>query len=292
MPMIRGVIAQATPGQINDLVDTSGVTNWDYLWAVVSLVVAVIAGRIASIAVKRYGAGINLPQNVTDLIGTITRWSVIAIGVVVALTFVGLDVAPLWILMVLIAIVIVVSGRPLIEALGAGLVLQARAPFAVGDLVVIGEEQGVVKEINSRVVIIDTIDGRRVFVPNVTVLSEPIINFTHRKLRMSTIPLDVTYATDLDVACRVAESSLDGVDTVLSRPAPVAQVSEFGASHVRIALRFWHGSDLASEWSAVDAAARAVHRGFETDGIEFAFPQRTLWWGDGGDASSGPPAPS
>jgi hypothetical protein len=31
MPMIRGVIGWAMPGQIDDLVDTSGATNWDYL---------------------------------------------------------------------------------------------------------------------------------------------------------------------------------------------------------------------------------------------------------------------
>jgi len=286
MKTSQSVIAQVTPGQLDELIDTTGVTSWDYLWATISIVVAVIIGRLASMAVRRHGARIQLPQNVIDLIGTVTRWFVIVIGLVVALTFIGLNMAPLWILLVLIAIVIVVSGRPLIEAFGAGLVLQARVPFEVGDLVLVGGELGMVKEVNSRVVILDTIDGRRVLVPNVTVLSEPIINYTHRKLRMSELALDVTYATDLDEACRVAVSSLDGLDAVLPRPAPVAEVTEFADSHIRIALRFWHASDLLSQRSAVDAAARAAHRTFDARGIEFAFPQRTLWWGD---PDGGPP---
>jgi small conductance mechanosensitive channel len=289
MLTMQRMIAQVTPAQIDELIDTTGVTNWDYVWAAISIVVAAIIGRLVGIAIRRYGARVELPQNVIDLIGTVTRWFVIAIGIVVALTFMGLNAAPLWILVVLIAIVIVVSGRPLIEAFGAGLVLQARVPFKIGDLVLVGSELGIVKEVNSRVVILDTIDGRRVFVPNVTVLSEPIVNYTHRKLRMSEVALDVTYATDLDEACRVAASSLDGLDPVLPRPAPFAEVTEFFDSHIRIALRFWHASDLLSEWSAIDAAARAAHRAFGVHGIEFAFPQRTLWWGEPDAGSSEPP---
>jgi small-conductance mechanosensitive channel len=42
-----------------------------------------------------------------------------------------------------------------------------------------------------------------------------------------------------------------------------------------------------SEWTAIDEAARAVHRAFGDHGIEFAFPQATLWWGD----DDAPPPP-
>ena len=50
---------------------------------------------------------------------------------------------------------------------------------------------------------------------------------------------------------------------------------------MRIRLRFWHASDEASEFAAVDAAAEAAYDAFYADGIEFAFPQQTLWWGNG-----------
>jgi small-conductance mechanosensitive channel len=284
---VHTVIAQVPIDQIDDLVDTSAVTPWDGVWAVVSLIVAIVAGRALRLAVRRYSVRANLPDNMVDLLGTTTLWSVVALGVVVSLTFLGLDVAPLWILIIVIAAVFVVGGRSLLEAFGAGVLLQARSPFEPGDLVELGEHLGVVKEINSRVVIIDAVDGRRVFIPNQQVLRDPIVNLTHRLLRMSTIDLDVVYATDLDHACAVATASLEGLDEVLDRPAPEAEVRSFEASSVRIALRFWHESDLLSEWAAVDAASRAAHRAMGEAGIEFAFPQATLWWGEDPETRQG-----
>ena len=204
-----------------------------------------------------------------------------ALGIVVALTFLGLNLAPLWILILMVTVVLVVGGRTLIEAFGAGITLQARAPFEPGDLVQIGEYTGVVKEVNSRVVVFDAIDGRRLLLPNQHVLSSPIVNYTHRRLRMSMLYLDVVYGTDLDLACAEATGALANLDEVLRRPAAVAEVMAFEASSVRIRLRFWHASDLPSEWVAVDAAARAVASAYRSADIVFAFPQTTLWWGEG-----------
>lgn len=275
------VVAQVPISDLDQFVDTSEVTAWDFAWAAVALVVGSILARLARNGVRMYASRAGLPANTVDLLGTTMQWSVISISAVVALTFVGLNLAPVWILIIIVAAVLVVGGRTLLEAFGAGILLQARSPFEPGDLVQLGDHRGIVKEINSRVVVIDAIDGRRIFLPNQQVLNGPIVNLTHRKLRMSTLYLDVTYATDLDRACDVAVGALDALDNVLSRPSPVAEVTSFEASAIRIQLRFWHESDLPAEWSALDAAARAVHSAYASARIEFAFPQATLWWGEG-----------
>jgi small-conductance mechanosensitive channel len=215
-----------------------------------------------------------------DLLGTIVMWSIVAIGTVFALTFVGLDVAPLWMLIIFVGIVFVIGGRTLLESFGAGLLLQSRSPFEPGDFVKLGEDSGVVVEVNSRVVVVDAVDGRRLFIPNTNVLNNTIENLTHRKLRMSTLYLDVEYGTDLDKAIALAESSAKGEELVLERPPPQALVSEFATSSVQITYRFWHEPTLIGEWNAVDAAARAVYKAYRDNGIVFAFPNQTLWWGD------------
>jgi small conductance mechanosensitive channel len=276
------ILGQQIPiDSISDAVDTSNVTTWDFVWAATSVVVGVILSRIARATVRRYGRRASLPPNMTDLLGTIVMWTVVAVSVVFALTFLGLDVAPLWILIVLILVGFAVGGRSLLESFGAGILLQARSPFEPGDLVKVGAESGIVHEVNSRVVVIDTLDGRRVFVPNSTVIAEPIVNLTHRPIRMAELGLDVVYATDLDLASRVAVSTLSGLESIAADPPPVAQVASFGDNAIRITLRFWHASGQLEEWEATDAAARAVHAAYRSHGIVFAFPQRTLWWGDG-----------
>lgn len=273
------LFAQVPISNLDEFVDAADVTTWDFVWGATTIIAGVIIARIARGWVRGYAVRANLPGNTVDMLGVITSWSVIAIATVIALTFVGLNLTPLWILILVVAAMFVVGGRVLVEAFGAGVVLQARSPFEPGDLVAVDDQRGVVREINSRTVVIDTIDGRRVFIPNRTVLDGIIVNLTHRKLRMSSLDLDVTYGTDLDHACAVAAGSLENAEAVLQRPSPIAEVRSFESSSVRIRLRFWHESDLISEWKAVDEAARLVYAAYNDGGIEFAFPQRTLWWG-------------
>jgi small conductance mechanosensitive channel len=277
--------------EISGAVDTSGVSTWDPLWALVTIVIGVAAGRFARAGARRFGRRLLLAPNMIDLLATTTMWSTISISFVLALTFVGLDVTPLWLLILLVLVVFVVGGRSLLEAFGAGVLLQARAPFRPGDLVVAGEERGVVREVNSRTVILDSFDGRRIHLPNTQVLADRIVNLSHRDERMSALHLDVVYGTDLDEACRIAVDALSEVEQVIPAPTPVAEVRTFEASSVRIRLRFWHHSDELSEHAAIDAAARAAYSAFYAEGIEFAFPQQTLWWGSRDDAphSDDPP---
>jgi small conductance mechanosensitive channel len=268
------------PDDVSEIVDTADVTKFDFLWALITLVLAVVGGRVGRMLIRRYARKAGLSPNIVDLLGTIVMWSLMAIGTVIALTFLGLAIAPLWLLIVFVVAAFVIGGRSLLEAFGAGILLQARAPFEQGDFVKLGEDSGVVVEVNSRVVVLDAVDGRRLYIPNTKVLQNTIENLTHRKLRMSVLYLDVEYGTDLDRAIELAEASGADLDALLARPRPEAQVSSFAESSVQIAYRFWHEPTVIDEWNAIDAAARAVYKAYADNDIVFAFPNATLWWGN------------
>jgi small-conductance mechanosensitive channel len=278
--LVKPILAQIPLDQITDLVDTTYVTPADYLWAFLALVVGIILSRLARRLARRSGQRANLPRNVIDLIGTVTMWSVVTLSVLFALAFIGLTVPLLWLAILLLVVLFAIGGRALFTSFGAGILLQSRAPFDPGDLVLLLGEQGVVVEINSRVVIIDTVDGRRAFLPNAQVIASPIINLSYRDTRMSQLLVDVAYGTDLEHAATAAVGSLEGLGTISTEPEPIAEVMGFEDSSVRIRVRFWHPSDQLSEWTAVDEAARAVYSTFRDEGIQIPFPQRTLWWGD------------
>jgi len=273
------LLAQTVPIDLDDVVDTSNVTEWDIVAGVASVLVGAVVGRMLALLVRRAAGRTSLPPNIVDLAATVAMWTVVTTGFVVGLTFVGLNATPLWFLLLLFVMMFVVGGRALFEGFGAGVMLQARAPFTPGDLVDLGDQRGVVLEVNSRTVILDTIDGRRIHIPNQRVLNNDIVNLSIRGARMSEIALDVTYATDLDRARRVAVSAAETADGQLPDHPPTTAVSSFDSSAIRITLRIWHAPDLQSEWAATDAASRAVHVAYNDHDIEFAFPQQTLWWG-------------
>jgi small conductance mechanosensitive channel len=269
--------------QLDELVDVSTVSPWDPFFAAVSVVVGVILGRVARVVIRRYGKRSGLAPNLIDLFGTVTLWTIVSISVIVALSLVGFNVAPIWLAILMLGVVGVVSGRVLLENFGAGVTLQARTPFVPGDQITTGDVTGHVREVNSRVVVIDTIDGRQVLVPNAMVLRNPITNLTKHEHRMSKLVVSVIYGTDLASASTTIAAALRSVDLVLDDPEPVVQVESFDDSGIAIAARFWHSPGILDQRAAVHAAALSITEAMRTEGIEFAFPQLTMWWGSPSD---------
>jgi small-conductance mechanosensitive channel len=179
-------------------------------------------------------------------------------------------------LVVVVVAVLVVMGRPLMENIGASVVLQAEAPFQIGDIVEVLGETGVVGEISGRTTAIDTLDGRRIRIPNHQVLNGPIANLTERRGRRSNLRVGVEYGTDLDRARTVILTAIADTETVLPEPAPEALVTEFGDSAVTFLLWFWHEPVANGTFRVVDEVARAVDRALRREGIVIPLPQRVV----------------
>jgi len=273
---------------VTEAFDTNAVTPWDPVWALLAIVIGVVVGRFVRTLIRRYGVKAELPPNIIDLLGTIALWTIVAFAVVVALTFVGFDAAPLIVFILIVAIVLVIGGKSLIENFGAGVMLQGRAPFEPGDEITTDEFTGEVLEVNSRVVVIRTLDNKKVFIPNTVVLQNAIINLTHDAFRMGEVTVDVAYGSDLDQALGAILDAANAAPEILNDPPPVTEIRGFAASGVTIRLRFAHEPDVLSEWAATNAAAKAAYNGLRDAGVTIPFPQRTLWWGDGPPGEADP----
>ena len=140
--MMRALFSQVVPVDLDDVVDTSDVTEWDLVGAVATIVVAAILGRLLVVLARRVGRKAMLPANVIDLTSTILMLGMVSAGAVMALTMIGLNATPLWFLVGLFIVMLVVGGRALLEGFGAGVMLRAWAPFMAGDLVELSHRRG------------------------------------------------------------------------------------------------------------------------------------------------------
>ncbi|MGI9646683.1 MAG: mechanosensitive ion channel family protein, partial [Ilumatobacteraceae bacterium] len=231
--------------EISQGFDASSVTGRDVLFAAIALVAGFVLASITKRALRRFFRNVEgLPEDTGNIIARLTGYVIVLIGLMVALEILGFSWGPLGGLLLLVLIVVVLAAKPLLEDLGAGLTLQVRRPFVIGDLVEVDDEvQGVVAEINARTVVVTTIDGRKVLLPSRSVLQSPIVNLTVEDHRMTEFEVGVAYGTDLDRACAVAVDAMEAADLVLADPRPEALVEEFGDSSIGVSCRFWHAPD-------------------------------------------------
>jgi small conductance mechanosensitive channel len=182
---------------------------------------------------------------------------------------------------IIIGVVVFFAGQTVMQNFAAGLVLQGSPMFSVGDQIVTGSGTGIVKEVTGRTVRIETMEGEGVFIPNKMIIAEPVTNLTELGARRTTFEIGVRYGSDVDLAGRVLEEAAASCETTYTDPAPEALISEMGDHAIEFILWFWHAPGILEAQRAKDAVGRAITRAFAEHDLVIAFPQRTLWWGDG-----------
>jgi small conductance mechanosensitive channel len=216
----------------------------------------------------------NLTGAALTSVGTMAQLaggSIVLFAGAFALEILGFSLGPVLIL-ILIAVVALLLLRPMITNLSSGLLLQVRGALDVGDFVSTGDIVGVVAEITTRTVIIDTTDGRRVHVPNSDVLNRPIVNYTVRGRRRSSFDVTLRWDTDLDLAVSTMRLALSKVEEIESDPPPEVQVAGAIGGLVVIRSLVWHAPEPSAERAALDAGLRAVIVGVEAAGLALDGP--------------------
>jgi len=136
----------------------------------------------------------------------------------------------------------------------------------------------VVSDIKVRDTTMRTWDGLLVIIPNATVYTNAITNYTKVEKRRIGLEIGVGYETDLQKAHDTmidVVANLPGV--ILDDPEPLVVFKEFGDSSINATLYFWIDMAVTGYFGALDGAVKGVKAAFERQGINIPFPIRTVY---------------
>lgn len=211
------------------------------------------------------------------LLEMITRWSILALGVVLALEqlapgrFTGL-IAGLGIAGFTIGFAL----QDVAKNFVAGILLLIQQPFGIGDAIEVAGYGGTVVDISLRSTDLRTWDGRHVLIPNGDVFVSPIVNFSQGTQRRVQISVGVAYDSDLDKVTRVALDAIKNVPGLLQDPSPSVIFSAFGDSSIEFSTYYWIDTDVASLGIAQDTGIKAIKNSFARESIEIPYPIQTV----------------
>ncbi len=147
-------------------------------------------------------------------------------------------------------------------------------PFRVGDFVEASGTKGSVVEISIFTTILDTMDNKKVIVPNSSVMSGNITNYSANDTRRVDLTAGISYEDDIDKARTAIQAAIAEIDGVLESPAPEITVSEMADSSVNFAVRPWCAP--ADYWDVYFGVTEAIKKRFDAEGITIPFPQRDV----------------
>lgn len=153
----------------------------------------------------------------------------------------------------------------------SGVMILIFKPYRVGDFVEAQGLSGVVKEIQIFNTILTTVDNKTIIIPNGSLATSTLTNYSKQPLRRVDWTVGVSYGTDFKVARDTIMRILDADQRVLKDPAAFVSIIEMGESSVNIVVRAWVESK--DYWDVFFDFNNKIYNTFNEEGIEFPFPQ-------------------
>ncbi len=245
--------------------------------ALVVFVLGLLLAGVLSNAMKRTLRKRDTDPELTILIGTLTRWTVIVFGSVLALEQVNFDLTAFLAGLGIVGFTIGFAIQDVSKNFIAGLLILLQQPFDLGDAIEVGDYSGVVLEVDLRATEIRTFDGRYVTIPNADVFTSPIVNFSRADRRRVNVDVGVAYDSDLDQVTRVTLESIREIDGLLEDPAPQVVYNSFGESTIDFSIYFWVDMKQSDPWHGQTQAIAALKLAYEAAGIDMPYPIRTVF---------------
>ena len=145
-------------------------------------------------------------------------------------------------------------------------------PFKSGDYVEIKGSQGIVSRITILYTKLLTMDNKCIMIPNGTVASSIITNYTQEELRRLELTFNISYADDFRAAEEAIANVVAANSFALDKPdAPFIRVCEHSANSVKLLLRVWVKSE--NYWELRYALLADVKDAFDRENIEIPYNQ-------------------
>ncbi len=222
-------------------------------------------------------ARVLLPAGISGGVRNSIRTGIGYVGIVIAalmaFSYAGFSLSNIAIIAGALSVGIGFGLQNLVNNFVSGLILLAERPIRVGDMVVVGGEEGYVRKISVRSTELETFDGAHVLVPNSYFVSEKVKNWTFRNnVRRIAIPIGVAYGSEpRQVQAVLLKVAADNPD-VLKTPGPAVMLDEFAPASVNFTL-YAFIADITKTGSVRTELAMAILEVFNEKGIVIPFGQ-------------------
>ena len=250
---------------------------FDVFFAVAVVIIMVIAIRtLPALLELTILQRLNISAGSRYAFRMLSNYSIITLGVVMALQFLGLKWDQLQWLAAAVSLGIGFGLQEIFANFISGLIILFERPIRIGDLVTIGDTQGFVTKIRIRATTLQTFDRQELLVPNKEFITNRLLNWTlsDHTTRLL-IPVGIAYGTDVPLAMSLVSEAAEENKQVMKDPAPFVTFEGFGDNTLNLYLRCYVDS-LEKRLTTVTALHLEIEKKFKAASIEIAFPQRDV----------------
>jgi small conductance mechanosensitive channel len=234
--------------------------------AVVSLLVIKVLTSLLDRALRRS----KMEDTLKKLLRTLFKGISWFVAIIVVLGCLGIEVTSLVAVLSVIGLAFSLALQNFLSNVAGGMQLLASHPFKPGDYVEAGGCSGTVSEIGMFYTRLATYDNKLVQIPNSSVVSANIVNYSAQANRRVDLMVSAAYDSPLGLVLSTLVELAEAHELVLGDPAPAAHVTSYGDNAIGYALRAWCAT--ADYWTVYNDLIDSIKPAFDAAGIQMTYP--------------------
>ncbi|MCR4347612.1 MAG: mechanosensitive ion channel [Sulfuricaulis sp.] len=219
-----------------------------------------------------------LDESMKIALSKLIKFVLLTLAVLAAMVSAGIDITAFAVFGGALGVGLGLGLQRVVSNFVSGFILAFEGSIRPGDVISYGDTYGTVKALHTRHIVIRTLDGLDILVPNENLLTTDITNWSYagdRKIRLR-LPVDISYNDEPEVALKRLERLARDNPRVLKDPPASAFLLGYGDNGINLELRVWL-SDPDIRGEIRTELYKAMWTDFHAAGITFPFPQRDVY---------------
>ncbi len=242
--------------------------------SVVLIVTLWISSSIESRLLKSATGG---ELSLRKAISNAVRALLMFVGLLLALSAVGIDLTALSVLGGAIGVGIGLGMQKLAANYVSGFVILAERSLRIGDNVKVDGFEGRITDINARYTVIRSLTGRESIVPNEMLITNRVENLSlaDAQIWQSTI-VSVAYDSDVELVMSLLRQAATNQSRVLRNPEPLIALSAFGADGIEFTVGYWQADPENGQLNLRSLINLEILKSLREHHIKIPYPQRVV----------------
>jgi small-conductance mechanosensitive channel len=254
------------------------ISSWIILKAILILSGFVFASRLLQ-AYMNYGVypSLGIDEGLGYALNTLLKYVSFALGLLISLNVVGIDLRFLLVFAGAIGIGIGLGIQQIATNFIGGLIIIFGGKIRKGDWIEINGELGLVADIFMNATMVRNRNNVEYLIPNSDIISKTLINysFSSPMVRIE-VPIGVSYQSDPRAVERVLLHIAEKEPMVSKGHKPDVIFAEYADSAINFKLRVWIDIREVAQPQVRSALYFAIFNELKNAGIEIPFPQRDV----------------
>ena len=245
----------------------------DWITGVKALAILLIGFILVKLLLKGVRKGLkqsHIPPTVHSMILTLLRILLDVIVILSAANEIGIPVTSFIALLSLAGLAVSLAVQGILSNFASGFIVLSSHPFEVGHFIEHDSVTGTVREIRMLHTRLETPDGKMIYVPNSTLASSRVINYSETGKRRVEISVSASYNNSPDQVKAAIQSAVQKTPGILEDPRPMIFLDSYGDSAINYRLMVWvNGADFLTVKNALN---EALYTAFAEHRVEMTYP--------------------